>query len=76
MDHHLAAGVLDMVLRVEVLTEGVHSGSAGGVVPSSFRILRSLLSRIEDERSGNCCCASYVDIPDQRLRQITATAPG
>jgi acetylornithine deacetylase/succinyl-diaminopimelate desuccinylase-like protein len=70
-------GVLDMVLRVEVLTEGVHSGSAGGVVPSSFRILRSLLSRIEDERSGELLLRElHVDIPDQRLRQITATAPG
>jgi acetylornithine deacetylase/succinyl-diaminopimelate desuccinylase-like protein len=69
-------GVLDMVLRVEVLTEGVHSGSAGGVVPSSFRILRSLLSRIEDERSGELLVRElHVDIPDQRLRQITATAP-
>ena len=39
-------------LRVEVLTEGVHSGSAGGVVPSSFRILRRLLDRIEDPDTG------------------------
>src|SRR6185437_5656707 len=39
-------------VKVEVLTEGVHSGLAGGVVPSSFRVLRRLLSRIEDEDSG------------------------
>ena len=25
-----------------ILTEGVHSGDAGGIVPSSFRILRIL----------------------------------
>jgi acetylornithine deacetylase/succinyl-diaminopimelate desuccinylase-like protein len=59
-----------------VLTEGVHSGSAGGVVPSSFRVLRSLLSRIEDERSGELLVRElHVDIPDHRLRQLTATAP-
>jgi acetylornithine deacetylase/succinyl-diaminopimelate desuccinylase-like protein len=39
-------------VRVDVLTEGVHSGVGGGVVPSSFRILRSILSRIEDESTG------------------------
>src|SRR6185503_13658642 len=39
-------------LRVDVLTEGVHSGTASGVVPSSFRVLRELLARIEDAGSG------------------------
>jgi acetylornithine deacetylase/succinyl-diaminopimelate desuccinylase-like protein len=69
-------GLVDMTLAVEVLAEGVHSGSAGGVVPSSFRILRSLLSRIEDERSGELLLRElHVDVPDERLRQITATAP-
>ena len=37
-------------LRVRVLTEGVHSGAASGIVPSSFRILRHLLIRIEDPK--------------------------
>ena len=44
----LAAGVLD----VRIVEEGLHSGAVGGVVPSSFRILRSLLSRVEDEATG------------------------
>jgi acetylornithine deacetylase/succinyl-diaminopimelate desuccinylase-like protein len=41
-------GNLIGTLRVDVLTEGVHSGTASGVVPSSFRILRELLARVED----------------------------
>src|SRR5439155_1254032 len=45
-------GVISALLTVEVLTEGVHSGAASGIVPSSFRIARQLLSRVEDERSG------------------------
>src|SRR5271154_2123523 len=62
----MTAGTLD----VEVLTEGVHSGDASGVVPSSFRILRSLLSRLEDEASGSIRPAElYVDIPAERVRQ-------
>jgi acetylornithine deacetylase/succinyl-diaminopimelate desuccinylase-like protein len=39
-------------VRVDVLTEGIHSGQGGGVVPSSFRILRRILSGIEDEATG------------------------
>ncbi len=45
-------GMLIGELRVEILGEGAHSGMAGGIVPSSFRILRQLLSRLEDETSG------------------------
>jgi acetylornithine deacetylase/succinyl-diaminopimelate desuccinylase-like protein len=45
-------GNLVATVRVDVLTEGIHSGGAGGVVPSSFRILRRILSRIEDEDTG------------------------
>jgi acetylornithine deacetylase/succinyl-diaminopimelate desuccinylase-like protein len=69
-------GLVDLGLEVEVLTEGVHSGSAGGVVPSSFRVLRQLLDRIEDAASGELLLPQlHVDIPDERLRQIAATAP-
>lgn len=45
-------GNLVMTINVEVLGHGVHSGEAGGVVPSSFMILRQLLSRIEDADTG------------------------
>ncbi len=45
-------GNLVINVDVKVLDHGVHSGSAGGVVPSSFRILRSLLARIEDATTG------------------------
>jgi acetylornithine deacetylase/succinyl-diaminopimelate desuccinylase-like protein len=68
-------GNLTGTLRADVLTEGVHSGSAGGIVPSSFRVLRSLLSRIEDEASGKISVdALYVDIPEQRSSQATLAA--
>ncbi len=70
-------GLVDLVLEVGVLTEGVHSGSAGGVVPSSFRILRSLLSRIEEETTGALLPRElHATVPEERLRQIAATAPG
>jgi hypothetical protein len=50
--------------------EGVHSGEASGIVPSSFRILRRLLSRLEDEETGAIRPAElYVQIPPERVAQ-------
>jgi acetylornithine deacetylase/succinyl-diaminopimelate desuccinylase-like protein len=70
-------GLIDMTLRVEVLSEGVHSGSAGGVVPSTFRVLRQLLGRIEDQETGSMLLPElHVDVPEHRRRQIAAVAPG
>ena len=67
----LAAGTL----RVEVLREGVHSGSASGVVPSTFRIIRQLLDRIEDADTGRVLLPRlHVDIPPDRRAQIEETA--
>lgn len=68
-------GLATGTLTVSTLTEGVHSGAASGIVPSTFRILRHLLGRLEDEKTGEILPRSlYVDIPDERLRQVTATA--
>jgi acetylornithine deacetylase/succinyl-diaminopimelate desuccinylase-like protein len=68
-------GMIGGNLHVDVLREGVHSGAASGIVPSSFRILRSLLSRLEDERTGEVRPEwLYVDIPAQRIEQAQAMA--
>jgi acetylornithine deacetylase/succinyl-diaminopimelate desuccinylase-like protein len=61
-------------LTVQVLEEGVHSGDASGVVPSSFRIVRELLSRLEDETTGKIKPAElYVEIPAERIEQARRT---
>ncbi len=63
------------VLSVRVLTEGVHSGSASGIVPSSFRILRQLLNRLEDENTGDIVPKEfYVSIPQHRIAQAQKAA--
>jgi acetylornithine deacetylase/succinyl-diaminopimelate desuccinylase-like protein len=62
-------------LTVKVLAEGVHSGDASGIVPSSFRILRELLSRIEDEKTGRVLVDGlHVEIPSDRLAQAAKVA--
>jgi acetylornithine deacetylase/succinyl-diaminopimelate desuccinylase-like protein len=57
-------------LTVKVLKEGVHSGDASGIAPSSFRIIRHLLSRLEDPETGAIKPKEFhVDIPKQRQEQ-------
>jgi acetylornithine deacetylase/succinyl-diaminopimelate desuccinylase-like protein len=68
-------GVASGVLKVEVLTEGIHSGDSSGLVPSSFRIMRQLFDRLEDSASGELLPrAFHCEIPALRLEQARATA--
>lgn len=60
---------------VKVLEEGVHSGDASGVVPSSFRLLRKLLSRIEDADTGRILLEGlHAEVPADRLAQANKCA--
>lgn len=62
-------------LTVELLQEGVHSGMASGVVADSFRVARQLLSRIENEGTGEINLAElHVQIPDQRREEAATCA--
>jgi acetylornithine deacetylase/succinyl-diaminopimelate desuccinylase-like protein len=68
-------GMASGVLKVEILTEGVHSGDASGLVPSSFRIMRQVLDRLEDSSTGRLLPASFhCEVPPERLAQARATA--
>jgi acetylornithine deacetylase/succinyl-diaminopimelate desuccinylase-like protein len=68
-------GLLGGNLTISMLTEGVHSGAASGIVPSTFRILRQLLSRLEDEQTGAIIPRDlHVEVPAERARQVAATA--
>lgn len=68
-------GLVSCTLRVDVLREGVHSGDASGIVPSSFRLLRQLLSRLEDEATGQVrLSALHAPIPEQRRAQAQVAA--
>lgn len=67
----MAAGVL----KVEILTEGIHSGDASGLVPSSFRIMRQVLDRLEDSETGRLLPQSFhCEMPVERKQQAQATA--
>jgi acetylornithine deacetylase/succinyl-diaminopimelate desuccinylase-like protein len=66
-------GIAAGSLTVEVLAEGVHSGDASGVVPSSFRIARQLLDRLEDSKTGRILPREFhCEIPAERVEQAKA----
>ena len=67
-------GALSATLTVQVLTEGVHSGAAGGVVPSSFRLLRQLIERVENAVTGRLVGALEVNVPDWVAEQALRVA--
>ena len=68
-------GVVNVDLTIKVLAQGVHSGSASGVVPSSFRILRELLDRVEDASTGAILIPEFnAEIPAQEITAAAAVA--
>ena len=68
-------GMATGTLKVEILTEGIHSGDASGLVPSSFRIMRQVLDRLEDSATGRLLPQSFhCEVPADRLAQARATA--
>ena len=68
-------GIVVGTLTVDILREGVHSGDASGVVPSSFRIARELLGRLDDQSTGEVLLDGlHVDIPLERMEQARHAA--
>jgi acetylornithine deacetylase/succinyl-diaminopimelate desuccinylase-like protein len=68
-------GLVGGTLRVDVLEEGVHSGDASGIVPSSFRILRQLLARLENIETGDVIVRDlHAEIPAERIAQAKVAA--
>lgn len=68
-------GMVGGELNIALLKEGVHSGDASGVVASSFRVLRTLLARVEDPHTGAILLPELnVEVPAQRLEQARAAA--
>ena len=64
-------GLVGCTMRVDVLSEGVHSGSASGLVPSSFRVARELLSKIEDPKTGSVLVDTlHTEIPEHRIKEV------
>jgi acetylornithine deacetylase/succinyl-diaminopimelate desuccinylase-like protein len=63
-------GMIIGELKIEVLEQGAHSGMAGGIVASSFRIMRQTISKIENEATGEIT-PSFLNeqIPESRRNE-------
>ena len=60
-------GVCVLDLTVECLEESVHSGSGSGIAPDSFTIMRILLDRLQDSKTGKSLVPIDVEIPSYRI---------
>ncbi|GAB2997559.1 M20/M25/M40 family metallo-hydrolase [Saccharothrix stipae] len=73
-------GLVQVAMTVRVLESGLHSGMASGIVPSSFRIARQLLDRLEDSTTGEVLVREmHVDIPEDRVAEVrdaVSSTPG
>ena len=68
-------GMISCNLKIDVLNEGVHSGNASGMVPSSFRLIRQLISRLENETTGEILVPElHADIPKHRYAEAEKMA--
>ena len=68
-------GMISCNLKIDVLNEGVHSGNASGMVPSSFRLIRQLISRLENEVTGEILVPElHADIPKHRYAEAEKMA--
>jgi acetylornithine deacetylase/succinyl-diaminopimelate desuccinylase-like protein len=73
-------GIVQATVTVHVLDAPQHSGLASGIVPSSFRIMRLLLDRLEDPATGEVRLRRMsVEIPPEyraAARAAAAARPG
>jgi acetylornithine deacetylase/succinyl-diaminopimelate desuccinylase-like protein len=68
-------GLVAGTLSVDIVSAGLHSGDVGGMVPSTFRIARMLLDRVEDVTTGAVTVeALNVAVPEDRVAEASATA--
>jgi acetylornithine deacetylase/succinyl-diaminopimelate desuccinylase-like protein len=68
-------GIVQATVTVRVLETGTHSGLASGIVPSSFRIMRQLLDRLEDSTTGEVTVPEMLaPIPEERRADAEAVA--
>jgi acetylornithine deacetylase/succinyl-diaminopimelate desuccinylase-like protein len=68
-------GMVQTTVTVRILDSPAHSGMASGIIPSSFRIMRQLLDRLEDAETGQITVPEMnVVIPAERRADAVAVA--
>jgi len=63
-------GICIVDLKVSAGKNGYHSGEVGGIVPETFRIIRTLLDRVDDNKTGKVCSEFDCKIPDWKMKEV------
>ena len=61
-------------LQVECAMSGYHSGEVGGIVPETFRVIRSLLDRVDDTLTGRVVDLFQSPIPECKQKEAEEVA--
>ena len=56
-------------VTVEFGKIGYHSGEAGGIIPETFRIMRILLDRLDDAKTGLVAEEMRAEIPEFKRKE-------
>jgi len=68
-------GVTIVKMTVAGAVNGYHSGEVGGILPETFRAVRTLLNRVDDDETGLVKLPElHVDIPEWADKEATAMA--
>lgn len=67
-------GFAAIILTVECMSQSVHSGTGSGLAPDSFTIMRQLLDRVQDSKTGNVLAPLTVEIPSDRIEEAKKLA--
>ena len=67
-------GICILDVTINAAKGGFHSGLVGGIVPETFRVLRELLDRIDDSKTGQCAADLQTEIPEWALKEAELMA--
>lgn len=56
-------------VTVECMKDSIHSGVGTGHAPDSFTVIRQLLDRLEDSKTGKVCDKLQVKIPESKYEE-------
>lgn len=62
-------GICILDLNVEIGKVGYHSGELSGILPETFRIVRELLNRLDDPKTGRVCDELQVEVPEFKRKE-------
>lgn len=62
-------GIAIVDAKVEIGCAGYHSGETGGIVPETFRVMRQLMDRFDDAKTGKVIDELQVPVPEWKRKE-------